>query len=83
MSDGVRNVKWGKILKTYELNLLAECETFEAFTAVKIHVDVFWVVTPCSAVLGYQHFGGPSCLHLQDDIPTTTLHVVTTQKTPI
>jgi len=31
---------------------------------VKIQVEVFWVVTPCSAVLGYQCFGGPCCLHL-------------------
>jgi hypothetical protein len=26
---------------------------FEAFTAVKIQVE-FWVVTPCSVVVGYQ-----------------------------
>jgi len=26
----------------------------EAFTAVKIQVEVFWVVTPCSVVVGYQ-----------------------------
>jgi len=25
-------------------------------------VKVFWVVTPCSVVLGHQHFGGPCCL---------------------
>jgi hypothetical protein len=27
--------------------------SFEAFTAVKIQVEVFWVVTPCSVVVGY------------------------------
>jgi hypothetical protein len=26
-------------------------------TAVKIQVEVFWVVTPCSVVIGYQCFG--------------------------
>jgi len=26
---------------------------------------VFWVVTPCSAVVGYQRFEGPYCLRLQ------------------
>jgi len=31
---------------------------------VKIQVEVFWVVTPCSVVVGYQRFGGLSCLHL-------------------
>jgi hypothetical protein len=30
--------------------------SFEAFTAVMIEVDVFWGVTPCSAVVGYQRF---------------------------
>jgi hypothetical protein len=39
--------------------------SFEAFTAVKIQVEVFRVVTPCSVVVGYQRFGGPYCLHLQ------------------
>jgi hypothetical protein len=26
---------------------------FEVFTAVKIQFEVFWVVTPCSVVIGY------------------------------
>jgi len=29
--------------------------------------QVFWVVTPCSAVVGYQCFGGPGYLHLQGE----------------
>jgi len=33
---------------------------FEVFTAVKIQVVVFWVVTP--------YFRGPCCLHLQGGI---------------
>jgi hypothetical protein len=51
-------------------------------TGVKIQVEVFWVVTPCSVVVGYQHFGGPCCLHLQEERwhPTTTLHGVIPQK---
>jgi hypothetical protein len=36
----------------------------EVFTAVKIQVDFFWVVTQCSDVLGYQLFSGQCCLHL-------------------
>jgi hypothetical protein len=39
--------------------------SFEVFTVVRIQVDVFWVVTPCSVAVGYQRFRGPSCLHLQ------------------
>jgi len=38
-------------------------------------VEIFWVVTPRSIVVGYRRFGGPCCLH-----PTTTLGGATTQK---
>jgi len=49
---------------------------FEVFTAPKIQVEVLWVVTACSAVVGYQHFRGPlKCWY------PTTIHDVTTQKT--
>jgi len=39
----------------------------EVFTAVKIRVEFFWIVTSCSVVVGNQRFGGPYCLHLQDE----------------
>jgi len=32
---------------------------------MKIHVAIFWVVTPCSVVVGYWHLGEHCCLHLQ------------------
>jgi len=35
---------------------------------VKIQVEVFWVVMLCSVEVGYQHFAGPCCLHLQGDV---------------
>jgi len=34
---------------------------------LKIQI-VFWVVTPCSDVVGYQRYGGPCCLHLQGEV---------------
>jgi hypothetical protein len=37
------------------------------FTAVKIQVVVFCVVTSCWVVVGYQRFGGPRCLRFQGD----------------
>jgi hypothetical protein len=37
----------------------------EVFRAVKIQVEVFWVVTPCSAIIGYQHFGEPFSYHFR------------------
>jgi hypothetical protein len=40
---------------------------FEVFTAVKIPVELFWVVAPCSVVVGYQRFRGLSCRHLQGE----------------
>jgi len=36
--------------------------------SVKIQVGVFWVWSRCSVVVGYQSFGGPCCLHLQDEV---------------
>jgi hypothetical protein len=30
---------------------------FDVFTAVKIHGEVFWIVTPCSVAVGYQEDG--------------------------
>jgi hypothetical protein len=41
--------------------------SFEALAAVMFHVEVFWVVTPCSVVVRYQNFEGPSYLHLQGE----------------
>jgi len=41
---------------------------FDAFTAVKIQVEVFCVVTQCNVMVGYHHFRGPSCLHLQSEV---------------
>jgi hypothetical protein len=37
---------------------------FEVFMIVKIYVQIFRVVTPCSVEVGYQLFRGPYCLHL-------------------
>jgi hypothetical protein len=31
-------------------------------------VEVFWFVTTRSVVVGYQRFGGPYCLHFQDEV---------------
>jgi hypothetical protein len=39
----------------------------EVFTAMKIQVTVFWIVTPCSDVIGYRRFGGSFCLHLHSE----------------
>jgi hypothetical protein len=41
---------------------------FEIFTALKIQVEVFWVVMPYSVVVGHQHFREPCCLHLQGEV---------------
>jgi len=36
----------------------------ECLTAVKIHVEFLWVVTPCIVIVGYQCFVGPHFFHL-------------------
>jgi hypothetical protein len=38
------------------------CARFEVIVVVNVQVG-FWVVTPCSVVVGYQHFRGPCCLN--------------------
>jgi hypothetical protein len=48
---------------TYRLPKL--CVSSDAFATVLFQVEVFWVVTPCRAVVGYLCFRGPCCLCLQ------------------
>jgi hypothetical protein len=43
-------------------------ERFEVFMAMNIQIEVFWVVTPYSVVVGYQCLGGPRSLHIQCEV---------------
>jgi hypothetical protein len=43
----------GSLTKRYAMKMYPVLARLEVFTAVKIHVDVFWVVTPCSVVVRY------------------------------
>jgi len=43
----------------------------QVFKVVKIQVKVFWAAMPCSAVVGYQHFRGLCCFHLQGEVNGT------------
>jgi hypothetical protein len=57
---------------------------FEVLTAVKIQVQVFWVVMLWYVAVRYQHIWGPSSkvVHpLKCWYPATILHIVTTQTT--
>jgi hypothetical protein len=36
--------------------------------AVMFQFKVFWVVTPCGPVVGYQRLGSPYCLHLHGEV---------------
>jgi len=51
---------------------------FLVFTAVIFQVKVFWVVTPCSAVVRYQRFRGPCCLPLRDEVGILPQHYTAT-----
>jgi hypothetical protein len=46
---------------------------FQIFTAVKIEVS--WTLTPCSVLVGYQHFGRSCCLHLQGEVDLAFCHI--------
>jgi hypothetical protein len=37
---------------------------FRGFLTVKIHLVVFWVITPRNLIDGYKHIGEMYCLHL-------------------
>jgi len=39
-------------------------EGFEVSKAVKIQIKIFWIMTSCSVVVGYQRFGQPYYSHL-------------------
>jgi hypothetical protein len=41
---------------------------------VKIQIEVFWAVTLCNEVVGYQCFGGPCCFHLLDETNAIGCH---------
>jgi hypothetical protein len=72
------------------LNPLEMCfniASFEASTVVMFQVEIFWFVTLCSDVVGYQRFGSPSIFTSPSrwrqhgppkrSFPTTALHGVT------
>jgi hypothetical protein len=48
--------------------------------AVKIQDKVFWFVTPCSIVVGYQSFGGPCCFHLEGEPESLVSYRNTTRR---
>jgi len=51
-------------------------EILRLFMAAKIQVEVFWVVTPCSVVVGYRRFGD----HPEDGGSRLTLYDITAHK---
>jgi hypothetical protein len=59
--------------KKFSLNILSDLENLEIFswdpfsTQEERQVDVFWVVTPRSLVVGYRRFGTPWYLHVQGE----------------
>jgi hypothetical protein len=40
---------------------------FNAWILVKC-VEIFWILTPCNIVVGYQRFRCPCCLYLEGDV---------------
>jgi hypothetical protein len=55
---------------------------FDVLTAVKINIliEVFWVVMPCSVLVGYQRFGGTCFLCLQGESSMILCNVNTLQQ---
>jgi len=51
----------------YAVQLVCFMRDFEVFTAVKVHIEVFWGVTLCSFVVGYEHFGALCCFQFRGE----------------
>jgi len=73
-SQGEMEAAWSSKVSVYYHNTMLRHNTQDldlkqhiSDTAVNllIQVEFFWVVTPCNFVVGYQHFRGSCCLHLQ------------------
>jgi hypothetical protein len=64
LQDGMEMGKTGidllMDLVNCSLPIVVPVVRFEVFTAVKIQVEFFWVLMPCS-VVGYHCFRGPCC----------------------
>jgi len=61
----ITSLKWSvSVSRLYPSSSLFRARS-EVFTAPEIQVEVFWVVTSCSGVVGYQGFEEPCWIHLQ------------------
>jgi hypothetical protein len=57
--------RWTFVLVVWKL--WVQLVRFEDFTATKFEVVVFWFVTSCRDMVGYQRLGGQRRLHLQGE----------------
>jgi hypothetical protein len=48
--------------------LLFSCLPHSQFCMHFFQVEVFWAVTLCNVVVGYQRFGGPCCVYHQGEV---------------
>jgi len=58
----VKYCNWTQVYERFSASELQLNTRFEAFTAMNIQVEVFWIMIPHSVVVGYRRFGGRCCL---------------------
>jgi hypothetical protein len=64
-NDQIKEDERGRLCSTQERD--EKCIILVSKSKGKIQIEVLWVVK-YDLVVGYQHFGGPCCLHLQGEV---------------
>jgi hypothetical protein len=77
-----KSCKWNIMKSLQQCVTLATSvtECYFHFVMMFLPVEVFWVVMPCSAMVGYQCLRGPCCLHFHPEDGGSKVHGILPQQ---